>query len=73
MGRDVATLFVAIALAAVLATVAYVRLLAPRHDAWQPEELSTLPGAGMGWFPLSALGAQLAPPFPSPTNGKNHV
>ena len=58
MGRfDVVTLFVALALGCVLAMVACTRVSRPRHDAWQPEELSGC----------------LGPPFPSPTNGVRKI
>ena len=70
MGRDVATLFVAISLLVVLATVAYTRIAKPRHEAWQPEELSALPCAiRSSDSPGACRLAALAPPFPSPTNG----
>lgn len=37
-----ATLLVALAIGSVLAVMAYLRVAEPRHDAWQPEELSRL-------------------------------
>lgn len=52
---DPAVALLAIVLAALIAAAA-TRLVKPRHDPWQPDELS-----------------RLGPPFPSPTNGKNHV
>lgn len=48
-----ADIIVTIAITVVLLAVAYVRFAKPRHDPWQPDELS----------------ARLGPPFPSPTNG----
>ncbi len=70
MGRDAATVFVALSLAAVLAWVAYIRIAKPRHDAWQPEEPSRLPCAiRFSDSPGACRLAALAPPFPSPTNG----
>lgn len=41
MGRDVATVTVAVCLALMLAWIAYVRISRPRHDPWQPVELSS--------------------------------
>lgn len=43
MGRfDIVTLFVVLALVSVLVMVACVKTQRPRHDPWQPEELSRL-------------------------------
>lgn len=39
---DIVTLFVVLALACVLAMVACMKTSRPRHDPWQPEELSGL-------------------------------
>lgn len=70
MRGDIVTVFVAISLAVVLAVVAYVRISRPRHEAWQPEELSRLPCSVRFSDDARACRlAWLAPPFPSPTNG----
>lgn len=76
MGRDVATLAVVACLVLMLGWIAYVRMANPRHDPWQPEELSRLGWSAPGsraqrsvTWPLTVRRTHLGPPFPSPTNG----
>ena len=71
--RDVATVTVAACLALVLAWIAYVRIAHPRHDQWQPEELSYARGRSTQANWLAGGGSapgrpNLSPPF-SPAQG----